>query len=1087
MHSVVRTVKAGSPLSKGIQCKATQSNVTTLLLPSKAINFHQRIHKAAIASFSTTTNCQGTSALAISARNSHLWSNTKTYTQRLYSTTQSSTAPGSPGTASEAVQELEKLLAKNDFEGFQKAYLAALTNITKDVYHLSLKTLAEQPGAFAVLSSPSSSSTSTNPTPEQSSDPLNSAISILTDMSREANMGNTALQPDRDSILLLLRVAGSKVSASPNSIQQGGEHAAWESVRVLVDAIRHGRLPAIMSPEQWELPDLNFELDKDLWKGMFECIHSAAAGDSPSSSLQRRELRRELDTTTFLMADQLSRAQDVAMDDQLWGYVVQAFGNARSASRLNSILPRLPAISSASSGLYFTVSEALANCGLKHQAMDIMTSLSTTLDTLPSVLPFAALARQHAKVGDYEAIRHDTKIWADKGQPSPVNDANLVELHRSMLLASSVALDRMVDVASKSYKDRQMDTLPPDVLPGMVTPPQLSRLQYSEAIYLWTQYQESLNTIPVNERTSEDYDVMMRVVTRLNLLQPNEWKLKDHAECLIAEMKQQGLKPLQTTYYILMETIARTREYGVSRGTGKTFERVMKVFKEMTTWEGYAAKSARDFRPLVEACFGIYSYSPFVAGQWMYSNQLYPASMKSLEKVEEMMKDAIAPEGDKSDSITSGFPQFHDSVTIASVLGGLAHGDEVEELLRRWENLPMEGIERDTNLYQTFIGASFGQEKMARYVLRVTRHDILKEQPAVHLTPEIFAGFLNCCVRVQDAVSARALIAHYSSSGDIKKTEEWYVPMVRTCLMVDGMEEEGAFLLEEMKRNNMRMDSFSGSFIEFLMEYFVMERMDYPAGREIFKNLVKSEQSELEKLLAARARNNNVEDNLKVVAVSNKELVKRTRRLQAPVGHWVERVEIAPKTASMLNLLVLSYIRERPILLEQEKISGFSAGSKERLREAQIVMHYLIGETKRHSRRARESAEEQKEERAESPAIPDVRTAAEVIQSISHSGSGTPSTSLLNSTGSSLSFPSEFGSLKEEQDGYGSKGRLNFVNKYVLGEYIDTCIKEGSPEMIAEADWALNIIMPRVIGQARMSKDAQRLKQALDSVRNKQH
>ncbi|KAF9352901.1 hypothetical protein BGX26_009317 [Mortierella sp. AD094] len=1119
MHSVVRTVKAGSPLSKGIHSKSAHSNVATFLLPSKAITFHQPTHKAAVASLSTATHCSGTSTVAISAHRSLLWTNSKTWTQRLYSTNQStSIAPGSPGTTSEVIQELERLLAKNDYEGFQKAYLAASANITKDIYHFSLKTLAEHPGAFATLSSLPSSTTLTNAASESASshravpsDPINSAISILTDMSREANMGNTALQPDRETILLLLKVAGSKSSSSPETLQQGGEYAAWESVRVLVDAIRHGRLPAVMSSDQWELPDLNFELDKDLWKGMFECVHSSAAAVvAPGSGMKGGLLQQELDTMTFLMADQLGRSQDVVMDNQLWGYIIEAFGNARSASRLTSILPKLPVMDNASSGLYSTVSEALANSGLINQAMDIMSSLSTTLDTLPSVSPFVALARQHAKIGDYEAIRHDSKIWDDKGKSSPVNDSNLVNLHRSMLVASSVALDRIVNVVSKSFKDRQMSTLPPDVLPGMVTPPQLSRPQFLEATYLWVRSQESMNAIPLSERTPDDYDVLMRITTRLNLLQPNEWGLKAHAEKLITDMKQQGLKPLQSTYYTLMETIARTREYGASREAGGVAERVIKVFKDMTTQGGYTAKSAKDFRPMIEACFGIYSYSPFSAGQWMYSNQLYPASMSALKKVEDMMRDAIVPEADKSDDTSNGFSQFHDSITIASVLGGLGHGDKVEELLKRWENLPLEGVERDALLYQTFIGASFGQEKLARYVLRTARYDMLKEQPAVRMTPEIFTGLLNCCVRAQDAISARALIAQYSSSGDIKKTAEWYVPMVRTCLMVNGMEEEGAFLLQEMKTNNMRMDSFSGAFLEFLMEHFIMERTDYAAGREIFKDFVKSEQNEVEELLAARNRCNKVsqppvtsqsdsqyigsfKDGLEVKMISNGELNRRARRLQAPVGHWVERIEVAPKTASILNLLALSYIRERPTLLEHEKRSGFNAGSKERLREAQIVMHYLTGETKRHSRRAHASTANKEEERTKSPTIPDVETETP-SQSISHTDSSSASESrsissslLRDSSSTLLCFPSEFGSAKEERDGHASTGRLIYVNKYILGEYIDMCIKEGSPEMIAEADWALNTIMPRVIGKASMPKDTQRLRQALDSARNKQY
>ncbi|KAF9206271.1 hypothetical protein BGZ49_002715 [Haplosporangium sp. Z 27] len=1095
MHSVARTVKVGSPLSKSIHNKTTHPNVTTLL-PSKAIHFHQRTQKTAIASLSTLTNCSGSSTVTSPLHRSLLSTYSKGSTQRLYSTLQSTTiASGTSGTTSKVIQELETLLAKNDYEGFQKAYIAASKNITKDIYHFSLKTLAEHPGAFATLSSLPSSTTSAELSSNGTEpvDPLNSAIGILTDMSREANMGNTTLQPDRETILLLLKVAGSR----SKTLQRDGDYAAWESVRILVDAIRHGRLPVVMSSDQWELPDLNIELDRDLWKGLFECVHSAAATVSPGSSFKGAKFQQELNAVTFLMADQLSRTQDVVMDDQLWGYVVEAFGNTRSSSRLNSILPRLPAITDTNSGLYSITSEALANCGLKTQAMDIMNSLSNTLETLPSVSPFVALARQHAKIGDYEAIRQDFKTWEAKGKSSPENDANLVELNRQMLAAAGVALDRMVNVISNSFKDRQMSTLPSDVLPGMVTPPQLSRLQYSEARYLWMQSRGSVDAIPVSERTPEDYDSLMRIVTRLNLLQPSEWSLKDYAEKLIPEMRQRGLKPLQTTYYTLMETIARTREFSISREQGKEVERVIKVFNDMTTQGGYTAKSARDFRPMVEACFGIYSYSPFTAGQWMYTNQVYPASISALKKVEEMMRDALSPDGDKS----GGISQFHDSITIASILGGLAHGDEVEELLKRWENLPLEGIERDTKLYQTFIGASHGQEKLARYVLRTARYDMLKEQPAVQMTPEIFAGLLNCCVRIQDSISARALIAQYSSSGDIQKNAEWYVPMVRSCLMIKGMEQEGAFLLEEMRNNSMRMDSFNGAFVEFLMEYFVMSRMDYSEGRKIFKNFVESEMNENERLLSTRNKGNQsfkhfadsqydgrqiYNDNLEVKMISDKELIMQSKRFQAPVGHWVERVEVSPKTASMLNLLALSYIRERPSLLEQERTSGFNAGSKERLKQAQIVMHYLTGETKIHA--IIEHTSKSGQEEGDLLTIPDTKSEASSQSTSSHSDSGALNSSLLrNSSTTTLSFPSDFKSSKTAREGQAPHGKLHYVNKYVLGEYIDMCIKEGSPEMVAEADWALNTIMPRVIGHARMPKDTQRLRQALESARSKQH
>ncbi|KAF8940685.1 hypothetical protein BGZ58_005221 [Dissophora ornata] len=1062
MQAIVRTVKGGSPLGRAINGKV-QPNAL-LLQPSKATALHQHT-PSAVALYMTQPT----------------------------------------GTLSATVQELDQLLSKGDYEGFQQACLTATKTPTKDLYHFLLKTLAERPTAFAPFSSSVSVSSETF-------DPLSSAVGILTDMNREASMlGNAALQPDRDTLLLLLKVA----SSSTSQLQQGGEHARWQSVHVLVDAIRHRRLPAVMSTDQWELPDLNIELDQELWKAMFECVRTAAAGSSSSESgLRRAEFQTELDTTTFLMADQLSRLQDVNMDEQLWTYVVEAFGNSGSAAELKSVLLKLPAVDHASPELFSTVVEALANCGITGQATEIMNALNNTHDSLPCNAPLAALARQHAKAGNYEAIRRDFKMWTAKAQSSTANDANLVDMHRSMLSASARALDRMVNVLSRIFKDRQADTLPYDVLPGMASPTQLSRFQFTEATYLWTRSQESMSAIPKDELTAEDYDTMMRISTRLNLLQPGEWPLKDHAAKLIPEMKRHGLKPLKSTYHTLMETMARTRESGASRETGDVAKEVMKVFQQMTVQGGYAATSPSDFQPLIEACFGLYSRSPFVAGQWMYSNQLYPVSKTALKKAEKMMRKALVTKGSQDDSISnasSGIQRYHNSTTIAIVLAGLAHGDELAEVTKRWDDLALQGVERDAKLYQTIVGASYAQGKLARYVLRRIRYEMLKEQPPVRMTPEIFAGFMNCCVRDQDAASARSLIAQCSSSGEIQKTAEWYIPMVRTCLLVEGMEDEGAFLLEEMRRNNMKMDSFSGSFYEFLMEYFVTRRMDYPAGRGIFKSFVKSEQSKVEELLAARKKSKATaqpggftnldaldignEDN-QVVMISDRELMKRAERTQDPVEHLVERVEISPRTASMLNMLVLSHIRERVQLLQHDTKSGFGAGAQERLGDAQVVIHYLTGEAKLRSRARRrahhmeDAAKQDQQSTAtiipgnEPSSLPASSSSATSVLSSDLNSSS--SSSLLFNEANSMSPPSDFGVPKAERYGHSNKGRLIFVNKYVLGEYIDTCIKEGSPEMLEEADWALNKIMPRVIGQASMAKDTHRLRQALDNARSRQ-
>ncbi|KAF9909416.1 hypothetical protein EC991_008555 [Linnemannia zychae] len=1094
MHSVVRTVKAGgAPLSKALHTSTVASTTSTatcphtaslLLKPSKALatltsrnSCNRPVSKIVAHYFSTATSAGSgigqtakfTMPMAHTSRN--LWTR-RFYNSKPYSTSASSTAPAT-------IQDLEQLLVKNDYKGFQEACAQATSPsttsaapVSKELYHFLLKTLSERPQAFASVTTTITGSAEQGA--QESLDPLNSAIGILTDMSREANvLGKTEVQPDQETLKLVLQVAGRGLA--------GGD-GDWESARMLVETVRHGRLPAVLSLDQWELPDLDFPLDQVLWKSMFECIHLAAAGAGAS------RVQKEVDVMTFLMADQLTRSQDVEMDDALWGYVVQAFGKAGSAAKLNDLLPRLPSIEKSPKGqLYSNVAEALANCGLTGQAAEIMSTLSRTLDTLPSIRPFTALARQHAKRGNYEAIIADEKLWAARGQKedSAENHALLADLHRSSLEASAVALDRLVKAVSKTFKDRQSDTLPDQVLAGMTAPAQLNRYQYSEATFLWGQKQAALAKIHKADLTAEDYDILMRISTRLNLLLPKRYPLQIHALSLLSEMTQQGVKPLKSTYMTLMETMARTREYGPSREDGSVTRKVMNIFEDMTVQKGYTADSPKDFLPLLESCFGMYSHSPFVAGQWMYSNQLYPVSKDALKQIEKMMRKALTtvPTTDTQDINTKevNVQQYHDSDTIANVLAGLAHGDEVEEVWQRWDDLVLQGVERDAMLYQTIIGASHGQEKMAQYVLRKIRFDMLKEQPAIPMTPEIFEGLLNCCIRVQDATSARSLISQCTSSGEIQKTAEWYAPMVKACLMVEGMEEEGGFLLEEMRRNEMAMDTDSGAFLEFLMGYFINERGDYAAGQEMFKTYLKSEQSKVEKLVAEskaqKAKGNNKSSKGGVVEVSEKELVWRSEKWSRPVEHLVEKVDLSPTTAAMLNLLVLAQIRERTQMLELEKRSGFGAGSKDRMRDAQLVLHYLAGETKSSSSSGTAGS-------SGTTTIPDV-----VVESSSSPTSSSPSLLFSSSTG--VSSPSTFQPATPKTSSTSAlsvsnkSGSLLFINKYVLGEYIDTCIRDGSVELLEEADWALNKVMPRVIGQQRMAKDAQRLRQALEIARQR--
>ncbi|KAG0044189.1 hypothetical protein BGZ83_010567 [Gryganskiella cystojenkinii] len=1032
MHSVARTTaKAGSPLTRALSGRVqvlsqhahTQSSTALLLRPTRAILLQQQSAIAIqTASLSTLTRSLRSNTLNPSSLSTtRLQWNKKLHT--------STPAPASNVTTAKTlitVKELEQILSKGDYAAFQQACAAIQSTpagASKEVYHFLLKTLADSPKAFAPVAAEGLATSISSPL-----DPLNSAIGILTEMSREANTGNTAMQPDRETLLLLLKVAGFNCHST-----LAGQKDLW----VLVDAIRHGRLPAVVSLDQWELPDLNIALDQELWKAMFESVSKRGADSG---------YRTELDTISFLMANQLTKSSDVQIDDKLWTYVVQAFGNAGAAASLSEIYPRLPSAGLENLEYSSALASALANCGWTRRAQDIVRTLAAGTTPLPSITPFLSLTHQQSKMGDYEAVLENIRLWQENGQSTSDSDAiaGLLAMNRSMLTANAVALDRLKRGISKTMKDRRFDVLPENVLPGTVSPPQLSREQFKEAIYIWDKSRDAMAAIPASDLTSEDYDTMIKISTGLNLLLPTKWSIEEFTIETIQAMQDQGLKTLRSTYYTLMEAAARTREFGIGRSNEFAAGYVMHVYQSMIAEEGesYKAKSAQDFLPLIESCFGLYSTSPFTATQWMHSNQLYPVSKDALRKVESLMRKTLTA---GSDEQGQAIQNYHDSLTLSNIFAGLAHGDESEEVWRRWDELVFQGVERDATLYQSLIGASQVQENLARGVLRRIRYEMAKEQPPIKVNAEIFSGLLNCCVRTKDPAAARSLIQQYSVSGEIQKKAEWFVPMVRTCLSIPGMEQEGLHLLDEMRTSGMMAQvAHQASFYEFLMDYFVLRRGDFAAGREIFKTFVESEEKLIRETVTRREEESKQAslvhpmlaadtDPQDIKAMSDKELrahLNRFQKVKAKDGHLVERVELSQRTASMLNLWILADLRERSELIEMEKQSGFGGGAKDRLEDAKKVMRYLVGKNKM----------------GDDAMIP------------------------VGSTG-----------FLE-----GASGRLISVNKYVLGEYIDTCIREGSAEMLDEAEWGLSSVMPRVIGFRRMPAEAQRLRQSLDSARSRQ-
>ncbi|KAF9159088.1 hypothetical protein DFQ26_006929 [Actinomortierella ambigua] len=948
---------------------------------------------------------------------------------------------------SATVKNLRDLLERNDVAGFHAACKdleinthalasaaryatsgamgmskAVASPVAMDTYHFLLETMASHPALFTDKVAGAT--------------PIGSALGLITDMS-EASNANGNLRPDKETLLLLLRVTSSACE-SPSQGQ-----SAW----MIADAIRHGRLPVLMSSEQWELPKHDIALDKDLWTALFNTVQAAGRQLGPEQST----------TMAHQLADQLCKdIQSLEMDDQLWQHVIKAFGDSNSVSSIDRILESLPPIGEAKPEVYARVAESFARSNRPLDAFGLLKSIKDQYGRLPMVDPVAALAKQYAAKGNISAIRHIFSTFQSQGE----NGTDLIDAHgwqdlnRIKMHACASALTSLFEWVSAESKRAHTDHMPSHILTVLGSPSQLSKAEYNHARFAYVNFREAESQLPASEWTLDDYDVAIQVYSRLNLLHYKEWPLERSALPLLYGMREKGLKPLRSSYTTLMAAMARTRQFNANRENGQAFKRVLKLMAMMEE-DGHRLTKAQDFQPLLETCFGYYPSSPFAPGLFMYINNHISVWPEGLRKAESLMKKKLGSKisADKYHHDQDAGERFHDAATLATVLAGLTHGGEVVENWERWRNLPLDGIQRTPAMYQAMIAASRMHLSSAEYCLKVVRYEMLKENPLVPMTSDIFAGLMDCCIRTKDAQAAKSVISQ--AQPRMQKNASWLGPMVKTCLWLPELQEEGSFMLQQLKEST---SNLSTDMYTYLMDYLVNRKQDYRACQGVFSDFMRSEHERVlsiqqgsadqpDAVLAERPGSISGDE----AFMSDEEVQHRKLLQQLPVAHVIETLDISPRTAPMVNLLVLSHVREwadslaakkrrkKNAVISPQEQERFDAGQRS-FKEAQEIMGILT-KTLSRTRKLVFSDNGQQEQQVSSA----------------------------SSKSSSSSSSSKDSSNKEKQSS------LLYVNKYVLGEYIAACLKAGTSESLKDAELMMVRVLPRVVRGRRETAKLQKM------------
>ncbi|KAI8384581.1 uncharacterized protein BYT42DRAFT_562969 [Radiomyces spectabilis] len=499
----------------------------------------------------------------------------------------------------------------------------------------------------------------------------------------------------------------------------------------------------------------------DVWKDLFKLGFRL-------SSMHRREDLQAL-VTSFLSTFEMT----LVTDQLAWELLFRSYGILHQAHNLDMWMDKIMHHQFLTDSLDMTSLKrsailAYAACGSTSKGETLMDSLEQTTTALPQEF-WEKLIENCAYRGDIRTtskyIRQCQQLFPDYKQDT------------MPMMAHKVALEQLHNSLAKS---RGVRGLPLKTGHN----PRLDALHES-----WAALTENRQHWDVVQCTiAVDY---LRLANRID---PQNFPMSKARDIIDKFMPAHGLKPDAWIYETLLRGYATTREY--SSNHNERLEKSLQVMDEMQK-HGYDISTQNIFHLLFLACIP-HRYNRYPFDYFLLASMLPPSPahlpldprLFEIEKI--MLKAQIR----------------HTRMSIKTLLTCLGASGQYKAMWNRWRLIKLSGMRRDLELYRHVFALASLDSQQANYALAVIKNELAREHRKEKITWNTYCAMLDCAVAAQLPSEAKQIMTAMREPGLVRRydqrpkldTAEYYLPLVRACSAIEGLQSDAGKLLDEMKQ-----------------------------------------------------------------------------------------------------------------------------------------------------------------------------------------------------------------------------------------------------------------------------------------------
>ncbi|KAG2194975.1 hypothetical protein INT47_002831 [Mucor saturninus] len=363
-----------------------------------------------------------------------------------------------------------------------------------------------------------------------------------------------------------------------------------------------------------------------------------------------------------------------------------------------------------------------------------------------------------------------------------------------LLIAHKAALEKMCNQLEATRGVHGLDLKPTDST-------QLDELHQS-----WSQLTKDMF---VGEKPVDitDCNVVLEYLAIANRIDPVQFPMEKAESIFETYMPAHNIKPNEVSHRVMMVGYAKSREYN-SEGNVR-LDKTLEVVSKMQV-AGINTLNHATFHALFRACI------PHRDGHYYYDNYRLNSLLPIRSPKHNQFK--LDPRVFEIEKIMLEAHIPHDRYTFSTLITCLAAGGKNQAFRSRWRTLKVHGLKRDVGIYRTMFALSSLEPTQAKRAMTVVKSEMDREIAQHRLNWDTYAAMLDCCVTAQLPEKAKEVMEEMKKevryvhkekhhADDLVKwpyldSPDYYLPMVRASVAIEGLNTTADKLLTEMDSKN---------------------------------------------------------------------------------------------------------------------------------------------------------------------------------------------------------------------------------------------------------------------------------------------